>query len=439
MAIAHIDRIGLSGILLCVLAAVAPPAPGQAVRGSAPTRIVSVSSSRPVDKDASTSDEPNSCRVQQVTSFPGSHQFATDFIETIAADPQRYADDDSVIWGLTADLSESVPLQQQAMYISKSVDGGANWTPIARVDSRYFDAQIAEGLRNGLAVAPGGKEFVLTTQRGAFQVVPQADSYKPVVRAIAGPRVPDSAPKIPIPKKSGDPVRANIVAITADGQHMLVGYGYFDLEPQIFAYHRGDDDSWVEDGPLPPLPTDMDLLSIQFDDPQNPDPGFVYVGTGDQAYVLNLRTKQWGIVHGVGPDSAIHAMSVVGGLHIAACWGIYNPAGAGTVRRVVNARFLLHRMSDETGSNLRTYGIDVDPSRPNREVVTAITGVYVSADSGETWKRLSDLPDGEYRSVHFNADGTVIVSGMPGTFVVRPFAEACVPRLRVREKASLHD
>jgi hypothetical protein len=96
-------------------------------------------------------------------------------------------------------------------------------------------------------------------------------------------------------------------------------------------------------------------------------------------------------------------------------------------------------MSDETGSNLRTYGIDVDPSRPNREVVTSITGVYVSADSGESWKRLSDLPDGEYRSVHFNSDGTVVVSGIPGTFLVKPFAEACVPRLRVREKPPVHN
>jgi hypothetical protein len=207
----------------------------------------------------------------------------------------------------------------------------------------------------------------------------------------------------------------------------------------MFEYHRGDDGTWIEDGALPPLPSEMDLLSIQFDDPQNPDPGFVYVGTGDQAYVLNLRTKKWGRVQGVGPDSAIHAMSVVGGLHIAACWGIYDPSGPGTVRRVTNAHFLLHARSDETGSNLRTYGIDVDPSRPNREVITSITGVYVSADGGESWRRLSDLPEGEYRSVHFNSDGTVIVSGIPGTFLVKPFSEACVPRLRVRERPALHN
>jgi len=437
MGIRRIDRTGPISLMLCLLASFFPPVYGQTARSSLST--TSFTNSLSTLRGEEKASEPESCRVHQVTAFPGSHQFATDFIETIATDPEPDIDDDAVIWGLTADLSESVPPQQRAMYISRSADGGATWTPIARLDSRYFNAQIAEGLRNGLAVLPGGDEFVVTTQQGAFQVLPQPDSYKPVVKAIPGPRVPDSPPKIPIPKKSGEPVRANIVAITADGQHMIIGYGYFDFEPQIFEYHRSEDGAWIEDGPLPPPPTEMDLLSIQFDDPQNPDPGFVYVGTGDQAYVLNLRTKQWGRIHGVGPDSAIHAMSVVGGLHIAACWGIYNPIGPGTVRRVTNAHFLLHRMSDETGSNLRTYGIDVDPARPNREVVTSITGVYLSADSGQSWKRFSDIPDGEYRSVHFNADGSVIVSGMPGTFLVKPFSEACVPRLRVREKPPLHN
>ena len=439
MAIGHIDPSGPSRILFCLLIILSAPGAGQTSPRSTPARAPSTNAVLSAKDDARTDDEPEGCRVHRVTAFPGSHLFATDFIETIATDPESDASDNKSMWGLTADLSESVPLQQRAMYISKSIDGGANWTPIARVDSRYFNAQIAEGLRNGLAIVPGGDEFVITTQRGAFQVVPQPDSYKPVIKAIAGPVVPDSPPKIPIPKKSGDPVRANIVAITADGRHMIIGYGYFDLEPQMFEYHRGDDGAWIEDGPLPPLPTDMDLLSIEFDDPQSADPGFVYVGTGDQAYVLNLRTKQWGRIHGVGPDSAIHAMSTVGGLHIAACWGIYNPAGPGAVRRVTNAHFLLHPMSDETGSNLRTYGIDVDPSRPNREVVTSITGVYVSADSGESWKRLSDLPSGEYRTVHFNADGTVIVSGIPGTFLVKPFSEACIPRLRVRERRPAHN
>jgi hypothetical protein len=178
----------------------------------------------------------------------------------------------------------------------------------------------------------------------------------------------------------------------------------------------------------------MDLLSMQFDDPQKPNPGFLYMGTGDQVYLLNLRSMKWSRIYGVGPDSAIHGMSAVGGLHLAACWGIYNPSGPGTVRRVTNARFLLHRTTDETGPNLRAYSIEVDPSKPNREVVTSLTGVYTSEDGGESWKRVNDLPEEEFRSAHFNANGTILVSGIAGTFLINPFSGACSPHLKIRDK-----
>lgn len=388
-----------------------------------------VTSSSPANSGSDT----DSCFVHRVTSLPGSHRFASDFIEAIASDPDPDASDPDVIWGLTADLSSEVPAQQRAMYISKSTDGGATWTQIARVDSRYFDARIGEGLRNGFIVSPGGAYFVITTQRGAFQVFPRPDTSDTLVKPIAGPRVPDSPPKTPITKKAGDPIRANVVQITADGKHLLIGYGYFDLEPQLLRYHKDNDGSWIEDGPIAHLPTDMDLLSIQFDDPKRLDPGFLYLGTGDQVYLLNLHSEKWSRIEGVGPDSAIHGMSVVGGLHLAACWGVYNPSGPGTVRRVTNARFLLHRTTDETGSNVRAYSIEVDPSKPNREVVTSLTGVYTSQDNGESWRRLNDLPEEEFRSAHFNSDGTILVSGIAGTFLANPFSDACSPHLKIRQ------
>ena len=387
--------------------------------------------------DSSDDDVKNdldSCRVHRVTGLPGSHQFASDFIETIASDPDPGANDPDVIWGLTADLSNQVPSRDRAMYISKSTNGGETWTQVARVDSRYFDAEIGEGLRNGLIVSPGGTYFVITTQRGAFQVVPQPGSSETLVKAIVGPRVPYSPPKLSVTKKAGDPVRANVVGMTADGRHLIIGYGYFDLDPKIFTYHQDKDGSWIEDGPIPSPPTEMDLLSMQFDDPEKTDPGFLYMGTGDQVYLLNLHTMKWSRIYGVGPDSAIHGMSVVGGLHLAACWGIYNPSGPGTVRRVTNARFLLHRTTDETGSNIRAYSIDVDPAKPTREVVTSLTGVYTSADGGETWRRVNDLPEEEFRSAHFNSDGTILVSGIAGTFLVNPFSDACTPHLKMRDK-----
>jgi hypothetical protein len=173
---------------------------------------------------------------------------------------------------------------------------------------------------------------------------------------------------------------------------------------------------------------------MEFDNPEKMHPDSLYVGTGDQAYRLDFRTKQWTRIDGVGPDSAIHGMSTVGGLHLAACWGVYNPINADAVERVTHASFLLHRAKDEVGPNIRAYGIEVDPARLNREILTSITGVYTSEDNGETWKRLNDLPDGEFHSAHFNPDGTVIVSGFVGTFLANPFSNACSPHLKTRDK-----
>ena len=437
MAITRTFRADLSRRSLFLLMVAPIVTWGQTLQhqSRAPNHSIAASSSSSSDNsDSDARDDLNNCRVHRVTSLPGSHQFASDFIEAIVSDPDPGAKDPDVIWGLTADLSNQVPFHDRAMYISKSTNGGATWAQVARVDSRYFDAEIGEGLRNGLSVSSGGTYFVITTQRGAFQVIPQPSTSETLVKKITGPRVPYSPPKVPIPKKGGDPVRANVVEMTADGEHLIVGYGYFDLDPQIFSYHKDKDGSWIEDGPLPRLPTEMDILSMQFDDPEDVNPGYLYVGTGDQAYVLNLHTREWSRIHGVGPDSAIHGMSVVGGLHLAACWGVYNPSGPGIVRRVTNARFLLHRTTDEAGSNLRAYSIEVEPFRPNREVVTSITGVYTSEDSGESWRRLNDLPEGEFRSAHFNSDGTIIVSGMPGTFLVNPFSKVCSPHVKIREK-----
>jgi hypothetical protein len=374
----------------------------------------------------------NDCRVQEVVSLPGSHQFASSFLEAIATDPDPKATDANVIWGLNADLSSRVPSSDRALFISKSSDGGKTWIAVARVDSKYLNAGIGEGERNGLGVAPGGNDFVITTQMGAFQVIPQSDPADARVVPIEGIVESHPDPTITITKKEGEPVKGGAVLITADGKHMVISYGYFDLDPHIFAYHRADDGTWLKDGPLPPLPTRMDILSMDFGDPKSRDRDALYVGTGDQAFRFDRRTQTWTRVGGVGADSAIHGMSTVGGLHLAACWGIYNPVGGVTVDRVTHARFLLHRDSDETGPNIRAYSIEVDPLRPKREVITAITGVYTSRDGGRTWKRLNGLPDQEFRSAHFNADGTVIVSGIAGTFLANPFSKACSFRLETR-------
>src|SRR5580698_4893626 len=87
----------------------------------------------------------DSCHVRQVKSLPGSGAFASDFLEAMVSEG-------GAVWGLTADLSSKVPAADRAMYVSRSSDGGKTWTQVARVGSRYFDADIGEGERNGLAV-----------------------------------------------------------------------------------------------------------------------------------------------------------------------------------------------------------------------------------------------------------------------------------------------
>jgi len=383
-------------------------------------------------KDAAGERDLSDCHIDEVERLPGSHEFGSHFIEAMAIDPNPRARDARVVWGLTADLSSKVAALDRALYVSKSSNGGKTWTQVARLDSRYFNANIGEGERNGLAVSPGGTDFVVTTQRGAFQVFPRSRASDAVVKSIQGPRVPGPDPEISITKRTGDPVTAGVVKITPDGKHMIVGFGYFDLNPQILTYRRAADSSWIEDGPLPHIPTRMDILSMEFGDPNQFHPDSLYVGTGDQAYRFSFRTKQWTRIDGVGPDSAIQGISMVGGPHLAACWGVYDPVSPFEVERVIHASFLLHRAEDEAGSNIRAFGIEVDPLRPNREIVTSITGVYASSSRGETWRRLNRLPDGEYRSAHFNADGTVIVSGIPGAFLMNPFSKACSPHLTTR-------
>ena len=372
------------------------------------------------------------CYVREIKTLPGSHGFAADFIEVIATDPGARGKDRNGIWALNADLHSGVSKEEQALYISKSTDGGETWNEVARIDSRYYDSEIDEGLRNGLDVLPGGNEFVVTTQKGAFQVSPQK-SGEPVLRYVDGPRVPHDRPWVSITKKEGDPVRAAAAKVTSDGSRMIVAYGYFDMDPKLFSYHKGRAGEWIKDRQLPQIPTDLQIFSLEWDKSGRLHPGSLYVGTGDQVYRLDLRTLKWTMVKGVGDDSAIHAINTVGGLHIAACWGIYEPLNADAVWKVTDAEFIYHRDDDATGSNIRAYGIEVDPTNAKRQVVTALTGVYLTSDGGQTWRRMLGLPDGEYRTAHFNPDGSVIVSGIPGTFVANPFSSACGPRLQKRD------
>ena len=296
----------------------------------------------------------------------------------------------------------------------------------------YFEANIGEGLRNAFIVTPGGKSFILTTQKGAFEVISQPGTTlggDPSDRwaSCAGWTVKDSPDEEAGRARSGERRPDDL-----RWQQALPGVRLLRPYASALQLPEGGGGDWVRDRQINGLPSEMDLLSIQFDDARPVNPRFMYVGTGDQAYLLNLHTMRWSRVDGVGADSAIHGMTVVGGLHIAACWGVYNPVGPGMVSKVTSPSFLYHVTSDEAGPNVRAYSVDVDPAQLNRAIVTSITGVYMSDDKGVTWHRINSLPEGEYRTAHFSSDGTVLVSGMPGTFLIRPFDEVCRPRLKRR-------
>jgi len=389
---------------------------------------------------AQTAPPAGTCAPRHIATLPGSHQFTADFLEAIATDPLASPRRADHIWALNADLDTSLPERDRTIYLSRSTDGGRTWRVVARLPHEDYNSKISEGLRNGLAVAPGGRDFVVTTQNGAFQIaLPNRTRHSgerdPLIRHLPGPiEQPQEMPPFPIPKKPGEPIRAGVVKMTADGRHLIVAYGYFDLDPQLYRYHRTRVGApWIMDGILAPMPTNLDIFSMSFDRPASAYPRSLYVGTGDQAYRLDLRTKKWTQIEGVGDDSAIHSMTVVGGLHLAACWGVYEPAGQDVEARVTDATFLLHPNKDEAGPNIRAYDVQVDPLHPNRQVVAAITGVYTSNDRGQTWHRVNGLPAGEFHTAHFSPDGTVLVSGMIGTWIVNPFADSCKPELRIRK------
>ena len=199
------DRVAIDGPTHDCMGANSAAANANCVSGL-PRRSRLLASASYLDESDAARNDLASCRIYQVKSLPGSHLFASEFVETIATDPDTTITS-NVVWGLTSKtLSSDVPPQDRAMYISQSSNAGVTWTSSGlRIDSRYFDAGIGEGLRNGLGVVPGGHEFVITTQRGLFQVFPQSNASATVVKSIPGPRVPHVRPKISIPKEEGDP------------------------------------------------------------------------------------------------------------------------------------------------------------------------------------------------------------------------------------------
>src|SRR5258708_7504762 len=107
MALPHPYRAALGRTLL-LLIALPTMGQGQAMT-PIPNHVAATSPSSSSDSsEGDAANDMDSCFVHRVTSLPGSHQFASDFIEAIADDPSPDADPD-LIWALTADLSNKLP------------------------------------------------------------------------------------------------------------------------------------------------------------------------------------------------------------------------------------------------------------------------------------------------------------------------------------------
>jgi hypothetical protein len=371
-------------------------------------------SDRTVEKDLA------QCRAHQIKTLPGSDEFDSHFMESISEDPQN----PEILYGLTADLSSKVSPKNQAMYVSRSSDGGKTWVPVARINSNFFDASKAEGLYNHLAVSPGGSDLVFTSKTGAYHF-----SLPPEGEPGNNPSGVPDADLIPLAGPQGSDGYAQAVKIdpNPDSQgrmHMAVSYNRTNEGSQILEYHF-DGSQWEKDSKdVPKLPTTGTILSLNFDSDSN-----CYMGSGDQAFRLDAKSKQWTKISGVGSDAAIAAISTTGGLHLATCGGVYTPgANNKSVVKAKSDSFEWISWKDNTHTLLRASDISVNPKNPDQMVVAAPSGVYLSRDGGKKWGKmdLEGFPSSDrYATAHIDAKGTVVVSGDNGTYVAKPFAKGC--------------
>jgi hypothetical protein len=197
---------------------------------------------------------------------------------------------------------------------------------------------------------------------------------------------------------------------------MAVSYGYFNQDPKVVTYHRSGS-SWEADSINDSNGPSKDMvLSLAYD-----KDGSLYCGTAQEAYHYPANSRDPTKLDGVLNDSAVQGMAVTDeGVYLASCRGLYHPTKAANTVRI--------------GSEGRMYDIAVN-AKTGRMVKVGAKGVYTSSDNGKTWMQNHDVPSqvktaggtypAEYRSIHMNDDGTVVVSGNAGTFIINPFAKAC--------------
>jgi hypothetical protein len=183
--------------------------------------------------------------------------------------------------------------------------------------------------------------------------------------------------------------------------------------------------------------SDGDLYSVQFDPLV---PNVLYAGMGRGVFRYSADTG-WSILKGVFNDSTVYNIDVVpqtGELFISSCNGVYFgnvdhkngeiPDDHVVLKKARSNSFVNQGTGAISPTYLRTFDVEVNPQDSREVVTTSASGVYLSRDSGSTWKRISNLPErdpvthtlAEFRSAIWLADGGVIVSGLAGTFHFKP-------------------
>jgi hypothetical protein len=390
-----------------------------------------------------------SCATQRV-SVPGSHQYASEFMEKIVSAPNA---NPPALFGISADLSSAaVKTNQDAMHISKSIDGGKTWMEVSKIKSDYYS--ISDGLYNGLGVSSDGKNLAFSTRKGVF-----------ALNSNGNPA--DAFTKLS-PADASQPA-ATDVQISPDGKHMAASYGFFDQKATVVTYHL-ENGAWKKDM-VAPITSGSNVISLQYD-----PSGKLYAGTGNQVFSFNTASNQWNQIpitltgttktksgKVISTTKAVNDVSVYGMTftQVGAAPNVtYKPTLAATCWGVFN-------LPAQSLSKGRTYSVVANPKNPMQVVKTTAMGASFSRDGGKTWNTIPGLPEcestvtpgqmitksssaacadtwnvktgktpvhakmdpelypSEFRTAQFNDDGTLLVSGTSGTFLANPFSTSC--------------
>ena len=261
---------------------------------------------------------------------------------------------------LTRDPHQSnrILLTTSAGMIFESVDGGMNWTRLARVGDRndyVIDALIFHPTRVGLVYA------------AAWSI--EDNRSGDVLKSLDGGRTWKKSKEM-----HGESVRA--LAMSASDPELLVA-------GTLTGVHRSTDggEHWSLISP-PNHPDIRNVESIAID-PKNPE--VIYAGTWHLPWKTTDGGLTWkNIKQGVIDDSDVFSIIIdpvaTNNVYISACSGIYRSETAGD---------LFKKAQGIPSTSRRTRVLMQDPQRS--EVVYAGTteGLFRTLDAGQTWTRLS--------------------------------------------------